>query len=234
VTLVAAAVCPHPPLLIPAVGVGVEVAARPAAAAAVANLVAADPGLVVVVGAGPAAVTYTPASSGSLGGFGVDQVVPLGPRLGGGAAALPLSITVGAWLLRETTWTGDREAFGVPETLTSAEAAALGAELADLDERVALLCMGDGSARRSERAPGWFDSRAEAFDATVSTALTAADPAGLLRLDAELARELLVAGRASWQVLGGAALGQTWRGELTYDEAPFGVGYFVATWTVER
>jgi aromatic ring-opening dioxygenase LigB subunit len=103
--------------------------------------------------------------------------------------------------------------------------------MADLDDRVALLCMGDGSARRSEKAPGWWDDRAEAFDATVAAALAAADLEALLQLDAELARALLVAGRASWQALAGAADGQVWRGELTHHEAPFGVGYLVAEWT---
>jgi hypothetical protein len=229
--LVAAAVCPHPPLLIPSVGLGIDVPARTAAQATVARLVATEPDRVVLVGNGPEQVSYGPADAGSLAGFGVDEVVPLGPRTCGEAAVLPLSITVGAWLLGGTGWTGNRQAVALPESLSADDAAALGTEIAELDERVALLCLGDGSARRSDKAPGWFDPRAEPFDRTVAVALAEADLAALRGLDPELARELLVAGRTSWQVLAGAAAGQRWSGTVSYDEAPFGVGYFVAGWT---
>jgi hypothetical protein len=229
--LVAAAVCPHPPLLIPAVGVGVDVAARAAAQQATARLVAAEPDLVVVVGDGPDLAWYGPADSGSLAGYGVAQEVPLGAALDAGSAVLPLSITVGAWLLRGTGWTGDRQGRGVPESIDVEEAAEVGAALAELDDRVALLCMGDGSARRSEKAPGWFDPRAEPFDATVAAALAEADLDALLGLEPALARDLLAVGRASWQVLAAAAAGVRWQAEVTCDEAPFGVGYLVASWS---
>jgi hypothetical protein len=53
----------------------------------------------------------------------------------------------------------------------------------------------------------------------------------LTALDPEQARELLVVGRAPWQVLAGAAQGAGLEGELLYDAAPYGVGYFVAAWT---
>jgi hypothetical protein len=39
-----------------------------------------------------------------------------------------------------------------------------------------------------------------------------------------------VAGRASWQVLAGAAEGGTWSARVTFDDAPYGVTYLVATW----
>ena len=59
-------------------------------------------------------------------------------------------------------------------------------------------------------------------------------PRALLALDVALARDLLVAGRAAWQALAGAALDAPpaggWHARLTYDDAPFGVGYFVAAW----
>ncbi|HSP39129.1 MAG TPA: class III extradiol dioxygenase subunit B-like domain-containing protein [Frankiaceae bacterium] len=242
-TLVAAAVCPHPPLLLPAVGVGVELAARPAALHAVQRLTAAVPDLVVVVGSDRVAAEYGSVDSGSLASYGVDLVVPLGTAAEGRQRTLPLALTVGAWLLAEAGWTGDRRAFGVPETMTPADALARGAEIADLAGRVAVLCMGDGSARRSEKAPGWLDGRAEAFDARVSAALGTADLEALAALEPDLARDLLAAGRPSWQVLAGAAGAagaapeadaagdRRWSAELLVDEAPFGVGYFVASWS---
>jgi hypothetical protein len=231
VALVAAVVCPHPPLLVPEVGIGVEVPAREAALEAVGELIARGPDVVVVLGDGPVRARYGPGDSGSLAGFGVDLVVPLGPDLPDGPAGLPLAITIGAWLLRQTGWAGESRALAVPVTESPTAAAATGADLVDLSERVAILCMGDGSARRSEKAPGWFDARAEAYDAAVEAALASADRDALLALEADLAAELLAAGRASWQVLAGASADGDWTARLRYADAPFGVGYFVAQWT---
>ncbi|MDT7577317.1 MAG: hypothetical protein QOH17_3650, partial [Pseudonocardiales bacterium] len=110
-----------------------------------------------------------------------------------------------------------------------------GSRIATSADRVAMLVMGDGSARRSEKAPGWFDPRATKFDAAVAAALSEADLEALLALDGNLARDLLAAGRVPWQVLAGAAASAgapnaLWSSELLENEAPFGVGYFVAYW----
>jgi aromatic ring-opening dioxygenase LigB subunit len=114
-------------------------------------------------------------------------------------------------------------------------AGSAGAAAVPDDRPVALLVMGDGTARRGEKAPGYADPRAEAFDATVVRALAGGDPRTLADLDPTLAAELLVAGRAPWQVLAGAALaarpGGAWRADLRYADAPYGVGYAVASWS---
>ncbi|WP_261570644.1 class III extradiol dioxygenase subunit B-like domain-containing protein [Frankia gtarii] len=247
-TFVAAAVCPHPPLLVPEVGRGEQVQARAAAVDAVRRLCAARPNRIVVVGDAPAETRYGPESAGSLAGFGVDLRVPLGPSAAGSAAgpaavepALPLSLTVGAWLLASVGWSGERSALGVPAGHSPRAAAGLGERLlaqVKQNERLALLVMGDGSARRTLKAPGGLDERAAAFDAAAAAALAGPDPAALLDLDPALATELLAAGRAPWQVLAGALLAATrddtpaeaWSSELTYDDAPYGVGYLVAVW----
>jgi hypothetical protein len=44
-----------------------------------------------------------------------------------------------------------------------------------------------------------------------------------------LATVLQAAGRAPWQVLAGALAAAELTGELLYDAAPYGVGYFVAS-----
>jgi aromatic ring-opening dioxygenase LigB subunit len=103
--------------------------------------------------------------------------------------------------------------------------------LAARAERVALLVMGDGSACRTVKAPGYLDDRAEAFDAAAAHALGTADPGALIALDALLAYELKAAGRAPWQVLAGAGEGAGLRGQLLYEDATYGVGYLVATWS---
>jgi hypothetical protein len=232
--LVAAAVCPHPPLLIPEVAVGAAAeldALRTACDEAVGRLTAAEPDVVVIVGAGVVSGEFPPDARGSLVGYGVAVGVLLGETGGSAAARLPLSLTIGTWLLHRSGWTGERIAYAVADGESTARYAQMGAELAARAPRVALLVMGDGSACRTEKAPGYIDERAEPFDSTVAAALGKPDPDALLALDPDLARDLLVAGRAAWQVLAGAASGQSYEADLLYDDAPYGVGYLVATWT---
>ena len=63
-------------------------------------------------------------------------------------------------------------------------------------------------------------------------ALATADLAALIALDARLADELQVAGRPAWQALAGAAESAEngYDSELLYAAAPYGVGYFAASW----
>ncbi|WP_031080745.1 class III extradiol dioxygenase subunit B-like domain-containing protein [Streptomyces sp. NRRL WC-3549] len=238
--LVAAAVCPCPPLLVPEVASGAAPeldAARTACADAVGVLAAARPDLLVVVGpAGPEECGAFPAgSSGSFAGFGVELTVRLGEAPAASGAAprpLPVSLAVGAWLLESARWSGAPvEGLGVREPLPADRCAEEGRGIAARADRVAMLVMGDGSARRTVKAPGYLDDRAAGFDAEAARALGAADLAALGALDASLAHELAVAGRAPWQVLAGAAEGAGLDGRLLYEDVPYGVGYFVASWS---
>lgn len=150
---------------------------------------------------------------------------------GGTAPAAP-SLAVGAWLLGHARWgAAPVEGLGVEEPLDTARCLETGRELGARHDRVALLVMGDGSARRTLKAPGYLDERAAAFDEAAARALGAADVAALTAIDAGLAAELQAAGRAPWQVLAGAAEGAELEGRLLYEDAPYGVGYFVATWS---
>ncbi|WP_370415218.1 class III extradiol dioxygenase subunit B-like domain-containing protein [Streptomyces fradiae] len=234
--LVAAAVCPCPPLLVPAVAAGAASEldeARTACSDALGVLAASRPDRLVVIGPADegARGAFPAGSAGSFAGFGVDVTVRLGAGPGGDRA-LPVSLAVAGWLLERTDWAdAPIEGLGVGEPLEAARCAATGREIAASAERVALLVMGDGSACRTLKAPGYLDERAEPFDAAVGRALGAADPAALLALDAELAYELKAAGRAPWQVLAGAAQGAGLAGRLLYEDAPYGVGYFVAAWS---
>jgi hypothetical protein len=100
--------------------------------------------------------------------------------------------------------------------------------------RVALLAMGDGTARRGVKAPGYLDPRAEPYDARAVDALRRGSPSALLRLDPEEGRDLLVAGRAAWQVLAGAArsVEASVDAELLAEDARYGVCYVVASWPI--
>ncbi|MFJ5547274.1 class III extradiol dioxygenase subunit B-like domain-containing protein [Streptomyces sp. NPDC093225] len=234
--LVAAAVCPCPPLLVPqvAAGAAAELAdARTACSDALAVLAAARPDRLVVVGpAGPeGGGRHAQGVRGSFRGVGVDLDVRLGPGPEA-AGELPASLAVAAWLLEHTDWSGAPvEGLAVASGLGPQECLAAGRELAGSAGRVALLVMGDGSACRTLKAPGYLDERAADFDAAAGRALGAADTAALAALDPGLAHELLVAGRAPWQVLAGAAEGAGLEGRLLYEDAPYGVGYFVAAWS---
>ncbi|MET9324361.1 hypothetical protein ABZX75_29990 [Streptomyces sp. NPDC003038] len=240
--LVAAAVCPAPPLLVPEVAAGAAAElgqARTACSDALAVLAASRPDLLVVVGTadenhlGP----YPQGARGTFRGFGVETDVRLGEegvggKPDGGPRPLPSSLAVGAWLLQRARWgAAPVEGLGTDERLDTSRCLDTGRELAARAARVALLVMGDGSACRSLKAPGYLDERAAAFDAAAARALGAADVAALAALDAELAHELQAAGRAPWQVLAGAAEGADLDGRLLYEDAPYGVGYFVAAWS---
>ncbi|MEU8171180.1 class III extradiol dioxygenase subunit B-like domain-containing protein [Micromonospora sp. NPDC049004] len=240
--LVAAAVCPHPPLLVPEVA-GAAASElddlRAACDLAVRRLLAADPDAVVLLGVGPSTGPIRPPASGSLQPWGVDLDVPLVPGQPDRGAVLPLSLTVGAWLLARHAERPAAPVTAAPVTAVQVtadagpvEVAALAEQVAAAGDRVALLVLGDGSACRGEKAPGYDDQRSLPYDKRVAAALAGADLDVLRDLDAGLSAQLKVAGRASWQVLAEAARssGGGWRGELLHDSAPYGVAYFVASW----
>ncbi|MFJ7047271.1 class III extradiol dioxygenase subunit B-like domain-containing protein [Streptomyces sp. NPDC101112] len=235
--LVAAAVCPCPPLLVPEVAAGAAPEldrAREACADALGVLAAARPGRLVVVGPAERDGRYAQGARGSFRGFGVELDVRLGQ--GGGEqeapeGELPASLAVAAWLLDRAERSVPVEGVAVAEPLAAERCISLGRDIAGTAERVALLVMGDASACRTLKAPGYLDDRAPGFDAAIARALATVDIAALKALDAGLAGELLVSGRAPWQVLAGAAEEADLSGSLLYDDAPYGVGYLVATWS---
>ena len=248
--LIAAAVCPHPPLLIPA-AIGSAASDPPPALCAVGNacdvavraLAAAEPDLIAVVGGGPTGREYGAGAAGSLSDYGIPVTV------GEGEPVLPLSLTIGRWLLDHAgvgprlggpgpgQRAGQRRG-GRPHLLLQAvgqrapagDCAKLGIMIAEQAPRVALLAMGDASARRARDIEGAPDPRAQDYDDEVAEALAAADARWLGRLDPALDDELMVAGRAAWQVLAGAATGTRMCGRLLGMANPYGVTYLVACW----
>jgi hypothetical protein len=226
--LTAAAVCPHPPLLVPgaaggAAGPGDDELRRlrTACAAAVTALTEAGPDIIVLVGGGERTTRFAPHAAGTLTGFGVPFTIGEGPPV------LPLSLTIGRYLIAGVY---RAELQGVAAGASPGECLDLGKTIAALAPSVAILAMGDGPARRARRAPGAPDPEADRYDEHVSAALAAADAGRLARLDPSLDAELFVAGRACWQVLAGAAGTREFAGHLHYCAAPFEVSYYTATW----
>jgi hypothetical protein len=222
---VAVAFCPAPPLLVPAVEgrAAPETAElRRACAQAVAAMLAVQPEVVVVVGdGGPPGVRFGAGDAGDLRGFGVDVHVPFDGYVRPEGRPLPLAHTVGAWLLREAGFAGPRVGVGPADVHRL---------LRELPGPVGVLALGDGSARRSVKAPGYLDETAGPFDATVARALAGGDPDALAALDPAAGERLLASGVPTWRALGAELAGREVTARLHYDEAPFGVGYLVADW----
>ncbi|MRJ77008.1 hypothetical protein GEV29_10695 [Aeromicrobium sp. SMF47] len=212
--ILAAAVCPHPPALVPEVSPGTDAELGPvrrAADEAVRALLDVAPERVVVLGPGPSADDLDEDAGGSLAAYGAAV------HAGGPTTVLPLSLTIGAWLLDRAGWTG-------PRTYSTGRP--------DVDGRVALLVMADGSAKRSLQAPGFLDERAEGFDASIAAALAAGDPEALTALDLGLAEELAAGGVPALRTLGELTKGADVTARLRFDAAPLGVGYLVADWVL--
>lgn len=95
--------------------------------------------------------------------------------------------------------------------------------------RESALVVGNGTATRTEKAPGHLDDRAEAFDADVRAALTRPDPAALAAIDRDLARELW-ADVDGLVRLGTELITPQHDARVDYDDAPYGVQYWVLRW----
>jgi hypothetical protein len=237
--IVSAAFCPNPPLLLPelAQGAADELAPlRAAADEAISDMLAAKPDRVLLIGAGPTSLLHSPLARGSMAGYGLDREIHLGLPACGGAIELPLSLTIGAWLLSRVA--GPRNgAIGIsigPRFQASRAASDLLGMAGQLglegSNRLGLLVMGDGSARRSTEAPGYFDERAAGFDDSTSAALRDGDADALADLDVDLAEQLMCAGAPAWVAAGDLLADQQWAARVLYADAPYGVGYVVASW----
>jgi len=219
------AFCPAPPLLLPAVevsGDNVTTALRAACAAAVGDLLALRPEVVVVVGDGPGpGERFGAGDAGDLRGFGVDVEIPFEHQVRPGGRRLPVPHTLGAWLLEQVGFAGVRVGVGPAD---------LGQVVRDLPAPVGVLAMGDGSARRSVKAPGYLDDAAAPFDAAVARALGSGDAGSLAGLDEVEGARLLATGVPVWRAVGAALAGRRITARLHYDAAPLGVGYLAASW----
>jgi len=254
-----AAFVPSTPLLVPAVASGAAGElddVRDATLAALRRALAAGAERVVVIGSGHVIRTRVH-GLGTLRGFGVGLDVPLDPAvpqhldeldpaepradtLGGpagrtpGADPLPLALTIGAWLLAQVGWPGDRVALELDPAASAATLAAVATALGHETSRSVLLVVADGSAARSEKAPASLHPDAAAFDADVAAALASGHPHLLAELDRSRATAVSAQGWPAWYAAATAmavAEDAPYDAEELADAAPYGVGYLVAAWT---
>ena len=224
--IVAAVVCPRPPLLLREL-CGLEDTVpelRAACSRAVGALLGHHLDSVVVVGGAAATGTWDPALPIGVRRFGTT----VAPEVAG----LPQSLGVGSRLLDEGGWTGPVQMHAVAWDADRPEVSAVATRAAGVSGRVGLLVLADGSARRGLRAPGHLDERAFELDDATARALEDGDVQALSETDPGLAAELMSGGRAALAVLAEAARAQevSPHAELLYRDDPHGVFYVVATW----
>jgi hypothetical protein len=224
--------CPHPPLLLRELGGLADPVAdlRAACLAAVAEMLATAPDVLVAVGPADTARSWDAALPPDVRRFGTtgDRTAP--------GSSLPLSLGVGRRLLDDAGWAGSTKLVSVAHDAAAGELDTFRHQLRDLAGRsgsVGLLLLGDGSTRRGDKAPGFLDPRAFPFDDAVARALADGDARALRDLDADLARALMVGGDPVFRLLGaiGLAAGVEAAG-LDYRADPYGVSYFVARWVL--
>ena len=151
--------------------------------------------------------------------------------IGSGTQELPLSLTVAAFALSAAGADQPTVALSVGKQTSNADRALLAQEVAERAAELPtlLLVVGDGSATRTEKAPGYIQPDALNFDSVVSAAIAAADFQTLVEIPQEQADRLWCQGLPAWQVA--AFAGQELKqGELVLETAPFGVNYLVASW----
>ncbi|MGX5656200.1 hypothetical protein ACWKWC_15620, partial [Geodermatophilus nigrescens] len=85
-------------------------------------------------------------------------------------------------------------------------------------------------AGRGAAPPAPRPAAAAPLDAAVAAALAAGDAAALAGLDAGEGARLMAAGVPVWRAVGALLAGRHVEARLLADEAPFGVGYLVASW----
>jgi hypothetical protein len=219
--LVAAAIIPSAPVLVPELSRGAAEVAdlREAVLTAASGL----PDRWVAVGVGTENRVWGPEAAGTFAGYGVDVPVSLGPDAGP-VAPLPLCALITGWVRGQVRPAAHARVHTVTDPRSAAE---LGRDLrTELDapaDPVGVLVVADGCHTLTPGAPGGHDPSSVAVQSALDEALAAGDGPALAALPEA------VVGRAAYAVLSGllptpAAVDELYRG------FPFGVGYTVCVW----
>jgi hypothetical protein len=125
------------------------------------------------------------------------------------------------WLGTEVTVLADAQGARVAEHLLAAAGPRAG-------DHASYLVVGNGSARRTEKAPGHLDERAAAFDADVGRCLRDGLWESVREIDRDLARELWASVDAIVEMA--SVTPRLTLAHADYDDDPYGVQYWVLRW----
>lgn len=230
--LTAIAMIPSAPLMVPelASGAAAELTELHAAVLAAARQL---PDRWVAVGVGSADEVIGADAVGTFGGYGVDVRVALaGDDLVDESAQpsrLPLGALITGWVRGQANPAVRAEVRVYSEGHDGVAALACGralrAELDGITEAVGVLIVADGANTLTPPAPGGYDPDSPAVQQRLDDALGAGDVGALAALPQE------VVGRVAYQVLAGLAEPSPSAARELFRGAPYGVGYFVGTWT---
>ncbi|WP_439032726.1 hypothetical protein [Gordonia terrae] len=179
---------------------------------------------------------------GTFARFGVDVAVTVGEPVtidgptSGAGRRMSLSVLIAGWIAGCASL-GPLTVCSVGAATAPADCLAIGADLGaaliNSAERIGVLVVGDGSTALTDKAPGGGRREsAVALNSSIVAALASADTTALAELDPRDCESEGVGGRPAWQVAAGIVGDRLVRPFLTFAEAPFGVGYLVATWAV--
>jgi hypothetical protein len=115
----------------------------------------------------------------------------------------------------------------VAESLLAARPRTAGQE----DGGRSVLVVGNGTARRTEKAPGHYHLHAEGYDEELRGALFEPCPEAVRGISDDVLATELWADLGAFQELGTLLEGARLAG-VDYDDHPFGVQYWVLRWTV--
>jgi hypothetical protein len=129
------------------------------------------------------------------------------------------------WLGDDVTIVADSQGERVAQALLSAAGVSTRSGPQGAFAARPTVVVGNGSACRTEKAPGFLDERAAAFDDDLRSALVSGDVSGV---DLALGRELLASLDGISRL--GEILAPGGDVSIDYDDAPFGVQYWVMRW----
>ena len=226
--LAAIALTPSAPVLVPELAgtAAAEVAQFHAAALAAASTL---PNRWIAIGVGQTDQLIEPATRGTFAGYGVDVPALLSPDAPQMITDLPLCALIAGWLRGQANAAARVQvrvyAANHDVDTALARGRALRSAIAEAADPIGVLVVADGANTLTQGAPGGFDSDAGPVQLALDDALATGNAAALTRLPDG------IIGRVAYQVLAGLTEPQP-KGAIELARgAPYGVGYFVGTWT---
>ena len=226
--LAAIALTPSAPVLVPelAGAAAAEVAEfHDAAIAAAATL----PNRWIAIGVGQTDQIFEPATRGTFAGYGVDVPVTLSADAPQVITDLPLCALIAGWLRGQSNAAARVQVrvYAADHDVDAALARgrALRAAIDEAADPIGVLVVADGANTLTQSAPGGYDPDSEPLQTALDDALATGNAVALTRLPNG------TIGRVAYQVLAGLIEPKPLAAKEFLRGAPYGVGYFVGTWT---